>query len=55
MPMYRVTWEIDVWADSPIGAAQRAREYQTDPQTTATVFDVIAEDSDEVISVDLAE
>jgi hypothetical protein len=35
---YRVTWVIEVEADTPLSAARRARFYQTRPGTTA--FDV---------------
>jgi hypothetical protein len=35
---YRVTWVIEVEADTPLSAARRARFYQTRPGTT--VFDV---------------
>jgi hypothetical protein len=35
---YRVTWVIEVEADTPLSAARRARLYQTRPGTTA--FDV---------------
>jgi hypothetical protein len=35
---YRVTWVIEVEADTPLNAARRARFYQTRPGTTA--FDV---------------
>ena len=37
---YLVTWEIDIWADSPAAAAEIARDCQTDPNTTATIFKV---------------
>lgn len=37
---YRVTWRIDVDADTPEAAARLAREIMRDPQSTATVFDV---------------
>ena len=37
---YRVKWEIDVSADSPIAAARLALAMQRDPHSTATVFDV---------------
>lgn len=40
MNTYRVTWEIDVEAESPLEAAERAREIQRDPDSTATVFGV---------------
>jgi len=35
---YRVTWVIEVEADTPLSAARRARFYQTQPGTT--VFEV---------------
>lgn len=40
MPDYRVCWEIDITADTPLHAARLAREIQTRPGSTATVFDV---------------
>jgi len=40
MPEYRVTWEIDISADSPLEAARQARLYQVKPDTTAVVFTV---------------
>jgi hypothetical protein len=40
MPQYHIIWEIDLDADSPQAAARQAREHQTRPGTTATVFDV---------------
>lgn len=41
MTEYRVTWVIDVDADTPEDAARKAREYQIDPDSTANVFDVV--------------
>ena len=38
MPMYRVVWEIDIEADSPVLAAKEALLTQRDPTSTATVF-----------------
>lgn len=38
---YRVRWEIDVDADSPQEAAKTALVIQRDPESWATVFDVI--------------
>jgi hypothetical protein len=38
--LYRVRWEIEVEAETPREAAQKARFYQTKPGTTATVFEV---------------
>jgi hypothetical protein len=37
---YHVTWAIEVEADSPQEAAEKARDYQTKRGATATVFDV---------------
>ena len=37
---YRVTWNIDIWADSPEEAAVRAREIQLDPASHASEFGV---------------
>jgi len=37
---YRVTWEIDIEADSSRDAAKKAQEIQLDPASTATVFRV---------------
>ncbi len=39
---YLVRWEIDIEAETPLAAAQKARHYQTKPDTTAQVFDVFA-------------
>lgn len=40
MPAYRVIWEIDIDADSPLEAAKQARKYQLDPESTSTIFDI---------------
>lgn len=45
MTLYRVTWEIDIDADSPLGAAQHALAIQRDPENIATLFVV---ESDEM-------
>lgn len=37
---YRVTWKIDIDADSPEEAAQKALEIQRDPNSIATVMQV---------------
>jgi hypothetical protein len=37
---YRVTWEIDLEADSPREAAIEAQAIQRDPESTANVFSV---------------
>ena len=51
---YRVQWEMDIDADTPQEAAQKAFEYVNLPGTTANVFDVYDE-SGEVLRVDLME
>ena len=38
--LYRVRWEVEVEAETPLAAAEKARQYQTKPGTTATVFEV---------------
>ncbi len=38
--LYRVRWEIEIEAETPLTAAEKARHYQTKPGTTATVFEV---------------
>jgi hypothetical protein len=38
--LYRVLWEIEIEAETPLEAAEKARHYQTKPCTTATVFEV---------------
>jgi len=40
MTHYRVTWEIDIEASTPLEAAKLARQYQIEPDTTGVVFDV---------------
>ena len=37
----RVTWQIDLEADSPREAAEKALEIQRNPDSIATVFDVV--------------
>ena len=38
--LYRVRWEIEVEAETPFAAGEKARHYQTKRGTTATVFEV---------------
>jgi len=40
MTSYRVTWVIELDAESPVKAAELALEIQRDPESIATVFDV---------------
>jgi hypothetical protein len=41
MADYRVIWEIDIDADSPREAAEKAREIQLRPHSIATLFNII--------------
>lgn len=52
MPDYLVTWEMNITADSPLEAAQRAWHYMRTPDSTANVFDVTGEDG-RTVRVDL--
>lgn len=38
---YVVRWEIDIWAKNEKDAAHQAFEIQRDPNSIATVFDVV--------------
>lgn len=42
--LYRVTWEIDIDADSFDDAARTALAMQRDPTSTATCFTIVDED-----------
>ena len=55
MGLYKVTWEIDLEADSPEEAARLALEIHRDPESTATCFDVSAHDAEVDCTVDLHE
>lgn len=38
--LYRVSWSIDIEAESPLEATREALAIQRDPESIATVFDV---------------
>jgi hypothetical protein len=46
MTEYRVTWTIDIDADSPRDAAEFAHRIQTDPDSIALLFEVAEEPDD---------
>ena len=50
---YRVTWVVDIEADTPAEAAQIALTMQRDPESIATVFDVIDDEGTFVERIDL--
>lgn len=51
--LYVVCWQMDIHADSAREAAEKARKYQLDPDTTACVFDVYH--GEEMQTIDLLE
>jgi hypothetical protein len=50
---YLVTWKINVEAETADEAARRALEIQRDPDSTATVFDVVDEETGESETINL--
>ena len=52
---YKLTWHIDIEADSPLEAAQIALGIQRDPESIATVFTVQGPDSCICIDADNGE
>lgn len=55
MKSYLISWEIDLHADSPREAAEKAFEIQRDPASEALFFEVIEHGTNEHINVDLME
>lgn len=55
MPSFRVTWEIDVDADSHEEAARLAWHYMRKEASTANCFDVFKEGDTEGTRIDLQE
>lgn len=56
MTTYRVEWVIDIEADTPEEAARKALAIQRNPESIATVFDVLeCDQSGDVTRVDLEE
>ncbi len=54
MATYKVTWDIEIDADSPREAAEQALKFQRDPNSTATVFSVFDEEGNQT-QIDLLE
>lgn len=50
--MYQVTWTIELDADTPRAAAEKALEWLRDHESLAHVFEVFAEDGEQT-TVDL--
>lgn len=55
MAHFRVIWEIDVEAESPLEAAQEAFVSMQDPDTLATSFSVEGTDGRHEVDLQLAE
>lgn len=55
MNRYRVTWVINLEADTPREAAEQALAIHRNPESIATVFDVCNDDGTEPIRIDLEE
>jgi len=50
---YRVTWTIDLEAESPRQAAEASLSIQRNPESIATVFEVTADDGENFQMIDL--
>lgn len=55
MAQFKVVWEIQLEANSPLEAAKTAREWQLDKDSSATMYYVQEDEKKEVFSVDLLE
>lgn len=55
MPSYKVTWEIDIQADSPQEAAEDALRIQRNEDSEAVAFVVVQAATGEEFHVDLLE
>lgn len=53
MTSYRVTWEIDIEANTVMEAAKEARQIQLDWESEALFFEVAEPDGGQVWDVDL--
>jgi hypothetical protein len=51
--IYLVSWTIEIEAESPQEAAEKALEIQQDPDSIATVFDVASNGQSQAITIDL--
>lgn len=53
MALYRLTWEIDVEADDPKGAALLGHAIMLDPQSISPIFEVRNMDTLQTVEIDL--
>jgi len=53
MPEYRVVWEIELEADHPLDAAKEAFSAMQDPDSLASVFTVMDQETGQKTLVDL--
>jgi hypothetical protein len=54
MTGYTVRWEIVIDADSPRDAARKALAIHRDPDSTATVFEILGINGEPNVLIDLA-
>ena len=52
MTEYKVIWEVDIDANSPLEAVKLAREIQTDSSNIANVFTIKNSQTLEVLTID---
>ena len=55
MPQFKLCWEIELDANSPLEAAKKAQNWMLDYENTALQFYVQEENKSEIFSVDLLE
>lgn len=51
--LYKVTWDIELEADSPDEAAKLCLKWIKDPESVCTIFDVVDIESGEHTEIDL--
>ena len=55
MPLYQVSWIIELAAESPEEATREALEIQRDPDSVSTFFLVTNLDTDKITLIDMAD
>ncbi len=51
-PEYVVIWRVELDADSPYDAARQARNIQLDPESAATLFEVIDSEGQRIVDLE---
>lgn len=52
---FLVSWEVNINAVDALSAAKQARQIQLDPESGASIYEVLEEESDTKFTVDLLE